>query len=61
MTLKQAMCPPAGARIKKMRVCIHTRDYYPAKKKKAILPPTTWMDHEGITASEISQRKTNTT
>ena len=36
-------------------------EYYSAMKKNEILPfATTWMDLEGITLSEISQRKTNT-
>ena len=39
---------------------IHIQEYYSATKKKEILPfGTTWVDIEGITLSEISQRKTN--
>ena len=35
--------------------------YYSVIKKNGILPfVTIWMDLEGITLSEISQRKTNT-
>ena len=30
------------------------------KKKEIVLSVTTWMEFEGITLSEISQRKTNT-
>ena len=36
-------------------------EYYPAIKKKEILPfATTWVNFEGIMLSEIGQRKTNT-
>ena len=46
-------------RIKKMW-CIYTTEYYLAIKKNEILPfGATWMDLEGITLSEISQRRTN--
>ena len=39
----------------------HTIEYHSATKKNEILPfVTTWMDLEGITLSEINQRKTNT-
>ena len=35
-------------------------EYFSAvKKKKENLSATVWMDLEGITVSEISQRKTN--
>ena len=35
-------------------------EYYLAIKKSEIVPfATTWMELEGITLSEISQRKTN--
>ena len=37
-------------------------EYYPGIEKNEILPfAATWMDLEGITLSEISQRKTNIT
>ena len=40
---------------------MHTMEYYSALKKKEILLfATKWMDLEGITISERSQRKTNT-
>ena len=40
---------------------IHTLEYYSAiKKNEILLLATTWMDLEGTTLSEISQRKTNT-
>ena len=36
----------------------HTMEYYSAERKKEILPfVTTWMDLEGITLREVSQRK----
>ena len=36
-------------------------EYYSAIKKNEILPfATTWLDLEGFTLSETSQRKTNT-
>ena len=42
-----------------MDICI--MGYYSAIKKNKILPfVATWMDLEGITLSEISQRKINT-
>ena len=35
---------------------MYTMEYYPALKKKEILPfATTWMDLDGIMLSEISQ------
>ena len=38
----------------------HTVKYYSAVRKEEILPfATTSMDHEGITLSKITQRKTN--
>ena len=46
-------------RIKKM-CYIDTMEYYSAIKKNEILSfATMWMELEGITLSEISQRKTN--
>ena len=51
---KQPKCPLLDEWIKKM-------DYYLATKKNGSLPfVTTCMDLEGITLSEINQRKTNT-
>ena len=58
---KEPKCPQMDEWIKK--VCyIYTMGYYLAIKKDEILPfATTWMELEGITLSEISQRKTNIT
>ena len=40
-------------------VYIYTMEYYSAIKKNEILPfATMWMELEGITLSEISQRRT---
>ena len=42
-------------------VYTHMVEYYSAIKKNGILPfVTTWMDLQGITLNEISQKKTNT-
>ena len=40
---------------------VYTAEYYSVTKMNKILPfATTWMDLEGSTLSEISQRKINT-
>ena len=40
---------------------VYTAEYYSVTKMNEILPfATTWMDLEGSTLSEISQRKINT-
>ena len=55
---KEPKCPSMDEWIKKMWY-IDTMEYYSAIKKNEILPfVTTWMELEGITLSEISQRKT---
>ena len=55
---KEPKCPLMDEWIKKMWY-IYTMEYYSAIKKNEILPfATTWMELEGITLSEISQRKT---
>ena len=39
-------------------VCIYIMEYYPAIKKREILPSVmTWMDLKGLMLSEISQTK----
>ena len=44
-----------------IHACIHTMGYYSATKRNEIFAfATTWMDREGITLSEISQRKAYT-
>ena len=58
-TWKQPKCPLTDEWIKKMWY-IYTMEYCSAIKKNEILPfAATWMDLEGITLSEISQRKIN--
>ena len=56
---KQPKCSSMDEWIKK--IChIYTMEYYSAIKKNEILPfAITWMELEGVTLSEISQRKTN--
>ena len=57
---KEPKCPSLDEWIKKMWY-VYTMEYYSSIKKNEILPfATTWMEPEGITLSEISQRKTNT-
>lgn len=42
--------------------CMHATEYCLATEKKGILPSVTaWVDPEGMTLSEISQRKKDTT
>ena len=54
---KEPKCPPMDEWIKMWY--IYTMEYYSAIKKNDILPfATTWMELEGITLREISQRKT---
>ena len=56
---KQPQCPSVDEWIKMWPMCI--MEYHSAIKKEEILPfPTAWMDLEGITLNEITQRKTNT-
>ena len=56
---KQSKCPPTDEWIKMWY--IHPMEYCAAIRKNEILPlAATWTDAEGITLSEISQRKTNT-
>ena len=39
-------------------VCVYIMEYYPAIKKREILPSVmTWMDLKGLMLSEISQTK----
>ena len=40
-----------------MKIC--TMEYYSAMRKNILLFMTTWMDLEGVTLSETSQRKVN--
>jgi len=52
-------CPPLAKQIKKMWYIYNGMIF--SLKKKPILPfVTMWMDLEGITLSEISQRNTQT-
>ena len=54
---KQPECPSTDEWIKLWRY-IYIKEYYSAIKKNEILPfATTWMDLEGVTPSEISQRQ----
>ena len=56
---KEPKCPSMDEWIKKMWY-IYAMEYYSAIQKNEILPfATMWMELEGITLSEISQRKTN--
>ena len=56
---KEPKCPSMDEWVKMWY--IYAMEYYPAIKKKEILPfATTWMELEGIRLSEISQRKTHT-
>ena len=57
---KEPKCPSMDEWIKKMwYVC--TMEYYSAIKKNEVLPlAAMWMELEGITLSEISQRRTDT-
>ena len=56
---KEPKCPAMDEWIKKMWYT-YTMEYYLAIKKNEILPfATMWMELEGITLSENSQRKTN--
>ena len=55
---KELKCPSTDEWIKMMWY-IYTMEYYSAIKKNEILPfAATWMELEGITLSEISQRET---
>jgi len=57
---KEPKCASTDECIKKMRHT-YTMEHYSAIKKNEIPPfATLWMEPEGITLSEISQRKTNT-
>ena len=57
---KELKCPSADEWIKKMWL-IYTMEYYLARRKNEIWPfAATWMELEGISLSEISQRKTDT-
>ena len=57
---KEPKCPSTDEWIKKMWF-IYTMEYYLAMRKNEIWPfAATWMELEGITLSEISQRKTDT-
>ena len=52
-------CPSTEEWVKNMWY-IYRMEYYPAIKKKEIMPfAATWMDLETIILSEVSQRKTN--
>ena len=52
---KQPKCPSTD---KRMKMCIHTMEYYRAGKKNEILPfVATWMDLESIMLCEISQKE----
>ena len=54
---KEPKCPSMDEWIKKVWY-IYTMEYYSAIKKNETLPfATMWMEPEGITLSEISQRK----
>ena len=56
----QPKCASMGERIKKCHPQWnrYTMEYCPAMRNKAVLPfATTWMELEGITLSEISQRE----
>ena len=56
---KEPKSPSTDEWIKKMWY-VYTMEYYSAIKKNEILPfAITWMELEGVTLSEISQRKTN--
>ena len=56
---KEPKCPPTDEWIKKMWF-IYTMECYLAMRKNEILPfAATWMELEGITLSEISQRRTD--
>ena len=52
---KQPRCPSAKEWLKKLWY-IYTMEYYPAERKKEVLPfETAWMELESIMLSEISQ------
>ena len=52
---KQPKCPSVNEWIKKLWF-ISTMEYYPAERKKELLPlVTAWMELESIMLSEISQ------
>ena len=54
---KEPKCPSTDEWIKKMWF-IYTMEYYAAMRRNEILPfATTWMELEGITLRERSQRK----
>ena len=56
---KEPKCPSMDEWIKTMWF-IYTMEYHSPIRKNEILPfATTWMELEGITLSEISQRKTD--
>ena len=58
----QDMDPWTDKWIKKLWGVVCVYEYYTALKNEEILPSeTTWTDSGGITLSEISQRKINTT
>ena len=57
-SMERAQCPSMDEWIKKMWY-IYTMEYYSAIKKNEIVPSAAmWLEPEGITLSEISQRKT---
>ena len=65
MVWKQPQCELMDQWIKelwiKKEIYRYIMEYYSAMRKKEILPfATTWLSLEGITLSEIRQRKTNT-
>ena len=52
---KQPKCPSVNEWIKKLWY-IYTMEYYPAERKKELLPlATAWMELDSIMLSEISQ------
>ncbi|KAF0873260.1 LORF2 protein, partial [Crocuta crocuta] len=58
-TWKEPKCPSTDKWIKKMWF-IHTVEYYLTIRKSEIMPfAATWLELEGITLNEISQRNTD--
>ena len=54
---KQSKCPSIYERINK-KLYIHTMGYYPAiKRNEVVIPATTWVNRQNITASERSQTR----
>ena len=59
--MEASQCPSGGMGMKE-QWCMHAMEYCLATEKKGILPSVTaWVDPEGMTLSEISQRKKDTT